>query len=192
MGWTSIDWRQNQTLIMAEGRRERQASPSAPSRPYPAKRNRSDHGAVPTEGDGASSSGSRAKVLEAFSTFRDEIDEHNDRRERLIKASRDVTGLSKKVIFLLHRFDIRDFASAEPSDKTRKLFSEAEAKLDEIVSMLRQAAASEGLGSIDIPGQPLEPPTKKLRSQRYERNIGGGLEEFVSLTCRSTAALTPS
>jgi hypothetical protein len=41
-----------------------------------------------------------ASVLEAFGLFRDEIDDYNDRRERLIKTSRDVTSLSKKVIFL--------------------------------------------------------------------------------------------
>lgn len=32
-----------------------------------------------------------------FSHFRDELDEHHDRRERIIKASRDVTAQSKKM-----------------------------------------------------------------------------------------------
>ncbi|KAF8640755.1 hypothetical protein AX17_000405 [Amanita inopinata Kibby_2008] len=45
----------------------------------------------------------RNSISQAFEGFRDGLDEHNDRRERLIKASRDVTSLSKKVIFLLHR-----------------------------------------------------------------------------------------
>ena len=31
-----------------------------------------------------------------FQTFRSELDEHHDRRERIIKASRDITALSKK------------------------------------------------------------------------------------------------
>lgn len=36
-----------------------------------------------------------------FETFRDELDEHHDRRERIIKASRDITALSKKMrVFL--------------------------------------------------------------------------------------------
>ena len=157
-------------------------SPSGPSRPYPNKRNRSDNGTLPTESDQASSSSS-STVLEAFGTFRDEIDAHNDRRERLIKSSRDVTSLSKKVIFLLHRFDIRDFASADPSAKTKKLFSEAEAKLEEIVSLLRHAAAVEGLGSIETGEEQIDVSTRMLRSHRYERNIGGGLEEFVSYPC---------
>lgn len=32
-----------------------------------------------------------------FETFRDELDEHHDRRERIIKASRDITAASKKM-----------------------------------------------------------------------------------------------
>lgn len=32
-----------------------------------------------------------------FETFRDELDQHHDRRERIIKASRDITALSKKM-----------------------------------------------------------------------------------------------
>ena len=32
-----------------------------------------------------------------FTIFRDELDEHHDRRERVIKASRDITALSKKM-----------------------------------------------------------------------------------------------
>lgn len=32
-----------------------------------------------------------------FEIFRNELDEHHDRRERIIKASRDITALSKKM-----------------------------------------------------------------------------------------------
>lgn len=32
-----------------------------------------------------------------FMNFRNELDQHHDRRERVIKASRDVTALSKKM-----------------------------------------------------------------------------------------------
>lgn len=41
------------------------------------------------------------KVLSIFGTFRDELDEHHDRRERIIKTSRDITALSKKMLVLL-------------------------------------------------------------------------------------------
>jgi hypothetical protein len=33
-----------------------------------------------------------------FEGFRAELDEHHDRRERIIKASRDVTAASKKML----------------------------------------------------------------------------------------------
>jgi hypothetical protein len=32
-----------------------------------------------------------------FEVFRSELDEHHDRRERIIKASRDITAASKKM-----------------------------------------------------------------------------------------------
>jgi hypothetical protein len=40
---------------------------------------------------------------ELFTAFRTELDAFHDRRERLVKISRDITTLSKRVIFLLHR-----------------------------------------------------------------------------------------
>lgn len=39
----------------------------------------------------------RGRFHDMFEGFRDELDQHYDRRERVIKASRDVTGLSKKM-----------------------------------------------------------------------------------------------
>lgn len=35
-----------------------------------------------------------------FQGFRDELDEHHDRRERIIKTSRDITAMSKKMFVL--------------------------------------------------------------------------------------------
>ncbi|RFU78724.1 translin-associated x [Trichoderma arundinaceum] len=45
----------------------------------------------------------RGRFHSMFENFRDELDEHYDRRERIIKASRDVTAQSKKIIFTLQR-----------------------------------------------------------------------------------------
>ena len=51
----------------------------------------------PSAEAGPSSSASRAETIQlAFDGYRAEIDGHNDRRERLIKASRDITNMSKK------------------------------------------------------------------------------------------------
>ena len=36
-------------------------------------------------------------VVTMFEQFRVELDEHHDRRERMIKASRDITAQSKKM-----------------------------------------------------------------------------------------------
>jgi len=35
--------------------------------------------------------------MSMFESFRTELDEHHDRRERVIKASRDITAASKKM-----------------------------------------------------------------------------------------------
>jgi predicted translin family RNA/ssDNA-binding protein len=35
--------------------------------------------------------------LSMFENFRSELDEHHDRRERIIKSSRDITAASKKM-----------------------------------------------------------------------------------------------
>jgi len=40
---------------------------------------------------------STSPFMPMFEKFRDELDEHHDRRERIIKTSRDVTAASKKM-----------------------------------------------------------------------------------------------
>ena len=45
----------------------------------------------------ASTTDSPTQIQSIFSTFRDELDQHHDRRERVIKTSRDITALSKKM-----------------------------------------------------------------------------------------------
>ncbi len=40
---------------------------------------------------------SSSPYLPMFQHFRRELDEHHERRERVIKASRDITALSKKM-----------------------------------------------------------------------------------------------
>jgi hypothetical protein len=52
------------------------------------------------DGNARSKTGSdlpRGRFHAMFETFRDELDEHYDRRERIVKASRDVTAQSKKM-----------------------------------------------------------------------------------------------
>ena len=46
-------------------------------------------------------------IVAMFEGFRDELDEHYDRRDRIIKASRDITTASKKM------FDIQTHAQRQ-------------------------------------------------------------------------------
>lgn len=41
-----------------------------------------------------------------FETFRNELDEHHDRRERIVKTSRDITALAKKMWGLDRAYEI--------------------------------------------------------------------------------------
>lgn len=41
--------------------------------------------------------GPPGRFHDMFMGFRQELDEHHDRRERLVKASRDITAQSKKM-----------------------------------------------------------------------------------------------
>lgn len=45
----------------------------------------------------------RVKIIAVFEGFREELDQYVDRRERIIKISREITLLSKRIIFALHR-----------------------------------------------------------------------------------------
>ena len=47
--------------------------------------------------DGEIKPESDSPYIPMFETFRVELDDHHDRRERIIKASRDITAQSKKM-----------------------------------------------------------------------------------------------
>ncbi|KAI0343955.1 Translin [Trametopsis cervina] len=109
---------------------------------------------------------SRTAIVAAFETFREELDEHNDRRERLIKNSRDVTNLSKKVIFLLHRIMTEDGPnSKEESDRSRGVRAAAQGrkKLKEIQQLLAS----------------IREEVKGDRFWRYQRNVSPGVQEYI-------------
>ncbi|KAI0533645.1 Translin [Xylaria digitata] len=65
-----------------------------------------------------------------FESFRDELDEHHDRRMRIGKVSRDVTALSKKIIFSLQR--VRKLSQPIPE----RIQSEIDNRLKEIAELL--------------------------------------------------------
>ncbi|KAA1468542.1 Translin [Dentipellis sp. KUC8613] len=96
-----------------------------------------------------------------FDAFRAELDDHNDRRERLIKASRDVTIASKRVIFLLHR--IINENTADYAVLATRAAAEASKKLREIQGLFK-AMAPELAGD---------------RFWHYQPNVSPGLQEYI-------------
>ena len=61
-------------------------------------------------------------IVTCFEGFRQQLDQHHDRHERVVKLSRDITILSKRIIFNLHRFE-PDHSNCD------KVLKDAEAKL---------------------------------------------------------------
>ncbi|KAG5608087.1 hypothetical protein H5410_019368 [Solanum commersonii] len=47
-----------------------------------------------------------SSMKDGFSKYADYLNNLNDKRERVVKASRDITMNSKKVIFQVHRYQI--------------------------------------------------------------------------------------
>ncbi|EHY52042.1 hypothetical protein HRR83_003399 [Exophiala dermatitidis] len=92
-----------------------------------------------------------------FEFFRSELDEHHDRRERIIKASRDVTAQSKKIIFALQR--------------VRELGQPIHA------SILKQITPMHS--TIKDLLQSIVPDLQGLNAFRYSNNISGGIQEFM-------------
>ena len=64
------------------------------------------------------------RLLAQFSSFRSELDAHQAQRERIVKLSRDVTALSKQLIFALHRV-----GTGRPMES---VFREAEGKFKDL------------------------------------------------------------
>ncbi|KAF2691888.1 Translin [Lentithecium fluviatile CBS 122367] len=92
-----------------------------------------------------------------FEGFRTELDEHHDRRERIIKASRDITAASKKIIFTLQR--VRALGQPVPPFATK-----GNAHYWEIIEERYKSIAA------DVQG---------LNAYRYSTNITGGNQEFM-------------
>ncbi|KAF9036518.1 Translin [Hymenopellis radicata] len=98
-----------------------------------------------------------------FDAFRIDLDSHNDRRERLIKASRDITNISKKTIFLLHRIVLET-----PRDE------------DTEPSAIRAAKRGrENLRQVHLIYANMKDEFVGDRFWRYERQVSPGLQEYI-------------
>ncbi|KAG6832248.1 hypothetical protein H0H92_004213 [Tricholoma furcatifolium] len=94
-----------------------------------------------------------------FKTFSGDLDDYNDRRERLIKASRDVTTISKRTIFLLHRVVIE----SDADDAAASAAAQGRAKLKEAQNIYASIKH-------ELEGD---------RFWRYERQVSPGLQEYI-------------
>ena len=72
------------------------------------------------------------EIQTLFQQYQNELDCSHDKRERLVKLSRDITIQSKRIIFLLHR-------ALSLTDKSPVL-NEAECKLQEVGKLLHKVA----------------------------------------------------
>jgi len=98
-----------------------------------------------------------------FEQFRKEIDDYNDIRELLIKASRDITNLSKKTIFLLHRMALEDSTSTDGSTPAKCAAKYGYEKLREVQVIFATL-------SVELQGD---------RFWRYQRQVSPGLQEYI-------------
>ncbi|KAL2823470.1 Translin family-domain-containing protein [Aspergillus cavernicola] len=100
---------------------------------------------------------SSPNMLSMFGSFCDELDSHHDRRERLIKISRDITALSKKIIFSLQR--VRTSGTPIPASITK----DTQPRLTQINELFLSAI----------------PDITSLNGYRYLRQISPGIQEFI-------------
>ncbi|KAF7879096.1 hypothetical protein EAF04_000296 [Stromatinia cepivora] len=109
------------------------------------------------EGSEEKSGASISPFMPMFEGFRAELDEHHDRRERIIKAGRDITAGSKKIIFALQR--VQKLHQPLPQ-KIAKETSERLAAIHDLFTSI----------SSDLTG---------INSWRYQRQISGGIQEYM-------------
>lgn len=93
-----------------------------------------------------------------FTGFREELDNYHNQRERVIKASRDVTASSKKVIFALQRIKDCDESQSIENDGTVKTHIN---EIKERIESVRE----------DITGE--------KNQWRYARQFSGSIEEYI-------------
>ncbi|POY73483.1 hypothetical protein BMF94_3420 [Rhodotorula taiwanensis] len=95
------------------------------------------------------------RLMSSFSAFRTELDQHQAQRERIVKLSRDVTALSKQLIFALHRI-----ASGKG---IQTVVREAEGKMKDLRVLFAK----------------LQGEVQGADFWRYERSVSPGIQEYL-------------
>ncbi|ETN38226.1 uncharacterized protein HMPREF1541_06257 [Cyphellophora europaea CBS 101466] len=100
---------------------------------------------------------STSPYIPVFEQFRSELDEHHDRRERTIKASRDITAQSKKIIFALQRTrELGKPIHGSITKQTKGMYDTIKERFESIV-----------------------PDLQGINANRYQYNISGGIQEYM-------------
>ncbi|KAG0043739.1 hypothetical protein BGZ83_011074 [Gryganskiella cystojenkinii] len=100
-------------------------------------------------------------IFKDFGIYRDILEQHHERRERIIKVSRDINNFSKKMIFALHR--------AEPKEYLPQFSGSSEALIEfkekhaTILKLFHRVA-------IDL---------QDSNYHRYQRSISGAMQEYI-------------
>ncbi|KAJ2517384.1 hypothetical protein H4217_003996 [Coemansia sp. RSA 1939] len=97
---------------------------------------------------------SKTAVLASFGAYRDTLDAHYDQRERIIKCSRDITAMSKKMVFALLRIT---------QDGPAQAFRETEKHHKRVIELFCKV-------SVDLQG------TDALK---YQAQVTHGVQEYV-------------
>ncbi|KAG0273936.1 hypothetical protein BGZ95_010261 [Linnemannia exigua] len=100
-------------------------------------------------------------IVQDFGYFRDILEEHHDRRERIIKVSRDINNFSKKMIFALHRAEPRDYLPQFSASSEALL--EFKEKHATVLKLFHRIA-------IDLQG---------CNYHRYQRSVSGPMQEYI-------------
>ncbi|KAK9357375.1 Translin [Lipomyces starkeyi] len=111
----------------------------------------------------------RETVTALFSSFGAALDAHHDARDRVIKASRDITAASKKIIFALQRVK---YADAEiQRDDANKARIKLESKIvGDICGLEEKIKDAFGAVKDDLQG---------AGAWRYQRQISGAIQEYI-------------
>ncbi|KAK9347140.1 Translin [Lipomyces starkeyi] len=111
----------------------------------------------------------RETVTALFSSFGAALDAHHDARDRVIKASRDITAASKKIIFALQRVK---YADAEIQwDDANKAGIKLESKIvGDICGLEEKIKNAFGAVKDDLQG---------AGAWRYQRQISGAIQEYI-------------
>lgn len=95
------------------------------------------------------------EITTLFTGHRDTLDKHYDQRERIIKCSRDITALSKKMVFSLLRITQQDSPS--------KVFQDCEKKHQQVLQLFQKV-------SVDLQGSD---------AYKYNWQVTPGIQEYI-------------